>query len=154
MKKMIFPIAIFAIAISATTIGCANDAEKVVDAKEEVVEAKDDLAKAQEDASVNAAKAATVEEWKLFKIESETQIQNNEAEIARLKISLKKPGKELDAMYSESIMVLEKKNKDIMAKVNNYETSQSDWATFRREYDYDMGSLSQSIKDLGTNNRK
>lgn len=154
MKKSIVAIAFVALAITTISISCANDAEKVVDAKEEVVEAKDDLATAQENAAESAAKAATVEEWKLFKIESETKIQNNEAEIARLKISLKKPGGELDATYKENIAMLEKRNKDIKAKVNDYETSQSDWATFKREYDYDMESMSKAIKDMGTNNRK
>lgn len=156
-----FTIAIVAIAISATTVGCANtnekvaDAnEKVADAKDDVIEAKDDLVKAKDDAAQSAAKAATVEEWKLFKIESETKIHNNEGEIERLKMSLKKPGKELDAMYSEKIAALEKKNKDLKAKVNDYETSQSDWATFKREYDYDMESLAKAMKDIGTNNRK
>lgn len=154
MKKSIYSIALIAVVLSVLTIACSSNNEKVADAKEELVEANKDLNEAQEHASESAAKAATVEEWKLFKIESETKIQNNEAEIQRLKISLKKPGKELDAMYSESILILEKKNEDLKAKVNNYETSQSDWATFRREFDYDMESMSKAIKDLATNNRK
>jgi hypothetical protein len=154
MKKPFYSITLLAIVFSVFTAACASNNEKVAEAKEELVEANKDLNEAQEHASESAAKAATVEEWKLFKIESETKIQNNKAEIARLKISLKKPGKELDAMYSESIQILEKRNKDLLAKMNDYETSQSDWATFRREFDYDMESMSKAIKDLGANNRQ
>lgn len=161
MKKSIVTIAIAAIALTSTSIGCANNAEKLVDAqeeiveaKEEVVEAKDELATAQENAAISAAKAATVEEWKLFKIESETKIQNNEAAIARLKMSLKKPGVALEASYKERIDILEKRNQDIKAKVNDYETSQSDWASFKRAYDADMEVISKAIIDMGANNRK
>ncbi|MDI9320798.1 MAG: hypothetical protein QM530_10065 [Phycisphaerales bacterium] len=154
MKKSMFTVAVVAIAISGTAVGCANNNEKVADAKQEVVEAKDDLVKAQDHAAQSAAKAASVEEWKLFKIESETKIHNNEGEIERLKIILKKPGKTLDPMYGEKIAALEKMNKDLKSKVNDYKTSQSDWATFKREYDYDMESLTKAIKDIGSNNRK
>ena len=39
MKKSIVTIAIAAIALTSTSIGCANNAEKLVDAQEEIVEA-------------------------------------------------------------------------------------------------------------------
>jgi hypothetical protein len=147
-------IAFVIIALSTTSIACTNDNQKLADAKAEVVEAKEDLAKANVNAAQSAEKAATVEEWKLFKIDADAKIQKNEAEIAQLKISFKKSGKELDENYVANIKALEQKNKEISAKVNDYETSQSDWAVFRRTFDSDMESIDNAIKDLRDNHRK
>lgn len=154
MKKSIFTLALAFIALSTLAISCNDNADKLAEANQEVMDIKDELAVAQVDAAVSAQRAATAEEWKMFKIESDTKLQNSEAEIAALRQSLKKPGQELDAMYLERIMELEQKNKELNSKVNNYEASKSDWATFRREYDYDMASMNKTIDDLGSNNTK
>lgn len=154
MKKSIFTIALVTLSLTTVSLSCTDNADKLAEANQEVKDTKDELADAQVNAAVSAQRAATAEEWKSFKIESETKMQKREAEIAELRLSLKKPGKELDAMYVEKIMELEQKNKDLNAKVNTYEANQSDWATFKREYDYDMESMGKAIDDLGTNNTK
>ncbi|MES2477781.1 MAG: hypothetical protein V4561_01750 [Bacteroidota bacterium] len=154
MKKPILIIALSAIAVCGLSIGCANNADKLAEANQETKDAKEELANAQVDAAVSAQRAATAEEWKLFRLESDVKIQKREAEIAALKQSLRKTGGESDEINAEKILELEQRNKDLNAKINNYEASQSDWATFKREYDYDMESMSKAIQDLGTNNTK
>ena len=154
MKKPILIIALSAIAVCGLSTGCANNADKLAEANQETKDAKEELANAQVDAAVNAQRAATAEEWKFFRLESDVKIQKREAEIAALKQSIHKTGGESDEIFAEKILELEQRNKDLNAKINNYEASQSDWATFKSEYDYDMESMNKAIKDLGTNNVK
>lgn len=66
---------------------------------------------------------------------------------------MKKSGKTFDAMYEKNIMALEQKNKDLRTKISNYESNQSDWESFKREFNHDMDEQGQAIKDLTVNNK-
>jgi F0F1-type ATP synthase membrane subunit b/b' len=142
----------FMTAISMTSCDSAATKSDKADAK--VEGAKDDLKDAQKEASTAATKAANEAEWQAFKAETQVRMDANDAAIAELKTNMKKAGKKVDAAYTETIEKLQQKNKDFKAKMDNYETQKSDWASFKTEFNHDMDELGNALKDLTVNNKK
>jgi len=153
MKNIIYKTAL-ALLLSGTIItGCKSTAEKEDAAKDNVEDAKENLKEVQADANAQAQKIATAEEWSAFKSESEEKIAKNEARIAELKVKLKKPGTILDPVYEKRIETLESRNRDLRARMDAYEKNQSDWESFKREFNHDMDELGQSLKDFTVDNK-
>jgi hypothetical protein len=154
MKKSIYTLAATAVITAFIFTSCDSAAKKEETAKENVQDAKQELKEAQKDANAEAQKTATAEEWKAFRAETEARISHNEAMIAELRIRLKKPGKILDPLYAKQIEDLQKRNIELRARLDNYEKKQSDWETFKREYNHDMDELGHSLKDFTVDNKK
>ncbi len=134
--------------------GCSTSEEKVDAAQEEVVEANENLNEAEEDAKLENQKVASAEEWKAFKQETELQINENEAQITRLKSKMNQPGKIFDNLYAKKINGLEEKNSELRSRMNAYEKKQSDWESFKTEFNHDLNELGTALKDLTVNNKK
>ncbi|MCB9299558.1 MAG: hypothetical protein H6566_02855 [Lewinellaceae bacterium] len=94
------------------------------------------------------------EEWEVFKSESEAKIKDIEIRIAELKVQMDKKGTALDEIYAKRIDTLEQKVKDLKKKMENFDNGQSDWESFKREFNHDMDELGQAFKDLTVNNEK
>lgn len=133
--------------------GCQSSAEKVENAKENVDEAKEELQEVKAEAQADAIVVANAEEWRIFKTDSEIKIKDNETRIGDLRLKMKKSGKTYDEMYEKNIISMEQKNKDMKVRINNYESNQSDWNSFTREFNHDMDELGQALKDLTVNNK-
>jgi outer membrane murein-binding lipoprotein Lpp len=153
-KKAII-IRTLAIAIIAGGIftGCMSQAQKEEAARVKVENAKSDLKDAKIEANSIALKTATAEEWKIFKSESEVKIKDNDVRIAELKVQLNKPGRLLDPLYVKRIETLEAQNKSMQTRIIIYEKNQSDWETFKREFNHDMDALGKALKDVFTDNK-
>lgn len=132
--------------------GCKSTAQKEDDAEEKVADAKADLKDAQDNSATAAQKTATAEEWKIFKLETELKIKKNELQIANLKTSMNKPGKAMDAALAQRIANLEQKNTDLKNRVIFYEKNNTDWNTFKSEFNHDMEELSRAFGNLVTKN--
>lgn len=155
MKKTIYSIAVSIVfAVGLVISSCNSPSNKAAKANENVEEAKDELNEAKAEAELQQQKAATAEEWKAFKSDSEVKIKENETRIAEIKAKMMKPGKALDSMYQKRINALEEKNNNLRIKVNTYETNQSDWESFKREYNHDMDEIGNGFKDLTIDNKK
>ncbi len=155
MKQSIYFLAVMtSFMVSGILTSCQSTAEKADKAQDKVEDVKQDLKEAEKDATVAAQKAATAEEWKMFKDETEVKIKNNETRTAELKAKMKTSGKTLDAVYSKNIEALEQRNKDLKARLDAYEKGQSDWESFKREFNHDMDALGQALKEFSTNNKK
>lgn len=155
MKKSIFTLAIAGTLMAGIIFtGCQSPAQKESSAQHKVNEARQDLKDAQDDANAEAKEVAGAEEWKEFKNDSEIKIRNNEIRIAELKAKMNKPGTTLDPLYEKRIDTLEKKNRDLKARIDDYEKSHSDWETFKREFNHDMDELGQALKDFTVDNKK
>lgn len=137
----------------AVFTGCQSSADKLEAANQNVEKEKQDLQEAQKDANAVAVKVANAEEWAAFKTESEVKIKDNQIRIDELKVKMSKPGKTFDAMYAKNIENLEQKNKDLKARIGAYEANQSDWDSFKREFNHDMDELGQALRDLTVNNK-
>ena len=67
---------------------------------------------------------------------------------------MKKPGEIFDSIYEKKITDLELQNKEMRSRLVAYENSQSNWETFRREFNHDMDAIGQALKDLTVDNKK
>jgi chromosome segregation ATPase len=154
MKKTILNISITAFLAASIFTACQSPAEKVDSAKADVKEAKQDLKAEQKDANAEAAKKAEAEEWRVYKLETEARIKDNDVRIAELRVRLKKPGKVLDPLYAKQIEGLEKRNRALQAKIDAYVPEQSTWESFKSESKHDMDELGHSLKDFTVDNKK
>lgn len=147
MRKTIFTLAIAVFVTAATFMSCKSPTKEEKEAQENVNEANEEL--------VEARKEATEAEWEAFKHSGDSIIDRNDERIAELKRDMKKAGKSIDAHYQESVDALEQKNKDLKAKMEGYKNdANSDWQSFKREFNHDMDELGQAFKDLTVNNKK
>jgi len=134
--------------------GCQTTAQKQDAAQAKVKEARQDLNAAKEDANAIGQELATAEEWAIFKSESEVKIRDNEVRINELTVRMKKPGEVFDELYAKKIANLELQNKEMRNRLTAYEKSQTNWETFKREFNHDMDELGKALKDLTVDNKK
>ncbi len=151
MKKSIIVLSIIA---GTFFTSCKNNEEKSAEAVEDVVEANEDLNKVAEEVNKDNMTKANDEEWQTYKAEAYKSISENETRIAELQTAMKKPGSTFDAAYKKSIESLVDKNTALKNKITDYENNQTDWETFKREFNYDMTELGKAFKDLTVNNKK
>jgi DNA repair ATPase RecN len=151
MKKSIFMLALLATALFTS---CKSNTEKEADAVADVQEATENLDSVTDAVANDTATKANDAEWQTYKTEANATIDTNEKRIAELKNALQKPGKTFDAAYGKSIDALEERNASLKTKISDYENNQTDWASFKREFDSDMTELGQALKDLTVNNKK
>jgi hypothetical protein len=155
MKNSIYSTLIIAALSTGLLFSSCQSSEKKVDtAENKMQDAKDDLAKTQNEAAAEAKKTADAEAWKVFKAESDLRINENDVIIADLKAKKQTAGKKIDAIYAKSIAEMEQKNKDMKMRIDNYDKNNTDWNSFKSEFNHDMDGLGQAIKDLGVNNKK
>lgn len=149
MKKAFYTLVI-ATALATGTLFTACMSTPSTPA-EEAAQLKVDSAKQE---LKDAQKAATAEEWEAFKIESEEKIRINELSIADFKDRMKTSESQFDALYVEKIDKLEKQNKNLKAKIENYEKRNNNWASFKSEFNHDMDELGIALKDIMVDNKK
>jgi chromosome segregation ATPase len=130
-----------------------NAQDKVADAKDKVADAKENLTEAQKTANAEAEKVANVAAWKAYKAEAEVKIKANDVRVAELKTMMKKAGKSTSTMYKENVAILEKKNATMKARILDYDKSQSNWESFKTEFNHDMDELGTALKDFTVNNK-
>lgn len=153
MKTTIYNLTMAAaIMVGSIFTGCDSSTEKVDDAQAEVQEAKQDLKTAQNKAAEQAEKDARAEEWRIFKGDAETKINNNEARISELRGKINVSGKTMSSVYENRIKTLEDQNKELRNRIYSYENNQTDWEVFKREFNRDMDALGASLKDFGSTN--
>ena len=155
MKKTIFFLVATSVFIAGTIFtSCQSSTQKQEAAQLKVKEAREDLNSAKKEANEAVQIVATAEEWKTFKSESELKINANEIRISELKVKMNKPGEILDPLYANKIATLEQQNKDLRAKLYAYEKSQSNWESFKREFNSDMDAIGEAFKTLTVDNKR
>lgn len=154
MKKTIFTVAIAAAVATSSFTGCNTPEQKVEKAETKLEDAKQDLKDVLKDSLVAAQKAATAEDWKMFKNEAEATIKNNDLKIGNLKKKMKKPVSQNDLVYTNSINALEQQNHNLTVKIDNYDKSHSDWESFKREFNHDAEEFAKAFKNVTVNNIK
>ena len=117
------------------------------------MDAKTDLKTVQKDSLTDAQKAANVEQWKIFRNESQVKIKNNEIRISALKIKIKNEGVDYNSEKAKRIDSLEIKNKELAIRMENYEKGKSDWETFKLDFTRDIDGLGESLKNFTVRNK-
>ena len=146
MKKSYMPLVLSFFLITILLISCASPSEKVENAKEGLVDANNKLDTAIKNyqADINA-----------YKTETSSKIAANELAIKNFNSKIENEKKELRASYLSKIEVLEKKNRDLKNKLDNYQDDGNDkWRTFKAEFGQEMDDLGKSIKDLASKDNK
>jgi hypothetical protein len=153
MKKSIFTLAVATFMIGSVVTSCKPNTDKEQTAQESIDSAKVAVTDAEADLD-EAKRVATAEEWQAFKDETNAKIDDNNAKIAELKLKIKKTGKDIDKVYQKSIDTMEQKNKDLKIKMDSYRNDvNSDWKSFKNEFNHDMDELGKSLKDFTVNNK-
>ena len=154
MKKIIFILAVTTFIAGTVLVGCKSTTKEEIASQEKVDDAEQNLEDAK-DSLVVAKKAATAEEWQTFKNQTDSVISYNEAQIADLKLKMQKTGKTVDAKYQKNIDILEQKNKNLKVKIDTYKNdANTDWQSFKREFNHDMDEIGKAFKDLTVDNKK
>ncbi len=154
MKKPILTVALAIFLIQGIILtGCNSSSQKAENAKENVQEAREDLSEAKQDANTAIVKAANEQEWKEFKIDAEARIKKNELRISQEKTKLKRNGNNVDEAAKQRIDALETRNAEFTNRINNYEKNQTDWETFKLEFNRDMDELGNEFNNLTVDNR-
>jgi len=154
MKKLILSLAIATTFMAGTIFtSCQSSDHRDGDDNGMMNETQQDMNEMHNDVNSDMPKMASADEWKTFKLESELKINNNEISIKELTVKMNKPGTILDPLYAKKIANLEQKNKDLKIKLETYETNQSDWEKFKREFNHDMDELGKAFKDLTVDNK-
>lgn len=149
MKKTILGLSTATFLCVALLTGCSSPSQKEENAKEEVQEKKEDLVDAQQEATQASIVAANAEEWQEFKNATQARIDENQAVIAELRKRKRKANDEMtEEAYKIKIDEYQMANKQLRQRMDDYERNQSDWATFKDQYNRDLNQLSQSIKDM------
>lgn len=154
MKKKILFFAVTTFMVGSVFTSCKSNTEKEEDAVANVQDAKENLNDVKEDINNDAITKANDTEWQTFKAEANTTIAENEARIIALKKAMNKPGTTFDTTYKKNIETLEDRNKALNTKISNYENNQTDWTSFKREFNSDMTALGNALKDVTVNNKK
>jgi hypothetical protein len=149
MKKTIFVLAVTSSLLAGTMFtSCQSKDQKVKTAKVKVQDARQDLIEAQTEAYGAETEKINAEDWKVFKIETENNIKNNELRIAELRVQLEKPGKLFDPIYKNKIEVLGQQNLNMKNRLIAYENDQSDWEVFKSEFNQDMEALKKALREF------
>lgn len=154
MKKTILFLAITTFIVGTTLVGCKSTTKEEIESQEKVDVAEQNFKDAK-DSLVAAKKEATAEEWQTFRNQTDSVISYNEAQIAELKLKMQKTGKSVDAKYQKNIDNLEQRNKDLKVKVDTYKNdANSDWQSFKREFNHDIDEIGKAFQDLTVDNKK
>lgn len=155
MKKLIISFASISLfALSIVFYSCQSAEQKADDAREELLEAEQDLKDAASEMKANSEQVLNAEDWKEFKEKSEQKIQEFEVRISELKDKMKKSGKLLDTYYEQRIIALENKVIELRSKLVAQEKTQSNWESFKREFNHDMDELGKAISNFVENDKK
>lgn len=155
MKKSLYTITIATTFLAASLLGSCQSAEdKEKAALDKVENAQKDLDAAKLVADSAAQKVAQQEEWVAFKTNAEATIADNNVRIVELRAQKKKPGKTFDKAFEERITQLEKQNGELQAKIDKYEKENSNWESFKTEFNHDMNEVAEALRDLTVDNKK
>ena len=154
MKKSIFIFALTTFIAGTVFTSCKSNTEKEEDAVENVQDAKENLENVTEDINNDVITKANDAEWQTYKAEANKTIVANEVRIVELKKAMNKSGTTFDATYKKNIESLEERNTSLKNKISDYENNQTDWSSFKREFDSDVTELGDALKDLTVNNKK
>ena len=146
--------AVYILLAVALLSGCMSSDQKKEDARNKTQVALENLNTAQNNENKVAQNAATEDELKTFKLESELKIKNNEVSIAKLKLKMNKPGSALDEVYARRIDSLQLKNQNLKTRMGNYEKTHTDWGKFKSDFNRDLNQLGKTINTLTEDHSK
>jgi hypothetical protein len=74
--------------------------------------------------------------------------------IAEFKLKIESTGKTFDPLYEKRINSLEAQNSKLKARIEMYDKSQSNWESFKRQFNHDMDELGEAFAVISVDNIK
>lgn len=151
MKKIIFTLVATVFIAGMLLTSCNTKSQKVENAEEELQDAREDVTNARID--LNLARQDSINEFQLFKTNSQNQIIANERTIAGLKLSIADASQEKKILYEKKLVELEQKNNDLKIKLAEYNEEGTDqWKEFQSEFKRDMDELGDAFSNFTVSN--
>jgi predicted RNase H-like nuclease (RuvC/YqgF family) len=145
MKKIYFMLTIAsALMMSVLFTGCESTATKKKAEESKIEAAENDIEVLENEVSDD--------EWAAFKNDVEQIISNNEKRIAEIRANMKGSTKFVNDLREKRIADLEQQNRNLKARLDAFEKSQSNWEQFKSEFQKDMDAISDAFEELGENN--
>ena len=106
---------------------------------QQVDKARKELLKAKADSTSDAQK---------FIAQSRKRIEKNQQRIELLKAKNASENQEINAKYQEKMKAIQDQNNELKSRIDGIESvNTSHWATFKRQFKYDMKELVRVIED-------
>jgi hypothetical protein len=154
MKKAIFILLVAMFSTATLFVSCKPSTNEEQTAEDNLQVAKNNVEDAHKELD-DAKRQANLEEWESFKNDVNTIVEKNDAKIDSLKLEIKKSGKAADAEYQKKIDALKERNQELKVKIKTYKNdADSNWESFKREFNHDTEELGKSLKDFTVNNKK
>lgn len=145
MRKLIYIPILSIFCITILFVSCKPSAKEEA-AQENVTKAKDDLAKVRQEANE--------QEWQSFKYEVNNVIAKNDERIAELKKGMNNSTKSADIEYQKKVNALKAKNDSLKLKMKEYKNdANSNWQSFKSEFNHDMEGIGNALNDLTIDNK-
>ena len=148
MKKLVLSLAVVAFLAGtiSTSFGQVPDKQSVK-ARENLKEEKKDVVVAKQDLKV--AQKDSVSEYQKLTKESEIKFKSNEKSIADLRVAITKNNSKEQATDQKKVSLLEDKNNSLKKELADYkELGQTQFKTFKTEYNRDQDQLAKELKDF------
>ena len=143
MNTQIFKLTIVAGVLTLGIVRCTNSAEQKAN-REKAIRDSAMAAQAYQD---------SINDYILFRKESEERLQANNQRIADLKEDMKKEREDLRVQYDKEINKLDQDNEELSVKLHQYKRqSKNEWETFKHDCNRDMDSLGKSISRIAERN--
>jgi hypothetical protein len=148
MKKLVLSLAVVAFLAGtiSTSFGQVPDKQSVK-ARENLKEEKKDVVVAKQDLKI--AQKDSVSEYQKLTKESEIKFKSNEKSIADLRVAITKNNSKEQATDQKKVSLLEDKNNSLKKELADYkELGQTQFKTFKTEYNRDQDQLAKELKDF------
>ncbi len=146
MKKPILLLAAVTFIAGTMYTACDTPKDNVVDAQRKVEAANERLEQATEDYLADIER---------YRSETNEKIAKNNSTIDSLKASVDDKDAATKAEYWKKIAVLENKNGELKARMDNYKADGKDkWEAFKVEFNNDMNGLGTAFKNVTVKNTK
>jgi hypothetical protein len=148
MKKLVLSLAVVAFLAGtiSTSFGQVPDKQSVK-ARENLKEEKKDVVVAKQDLKV--AQKDSVSEYQKLTKESEIKFKSNEKSISDLRAAITKNNSKEQATDQKKVSILEDKNNSLKKELAEYKVlGQTQFTTFKTEYNRDQDQLAKELKDF------
>jgi ABC-type transporter MlaC component len=142
MKKSITMSLVSMMMASSVLFSCSTPSEKMEQAEENVVDSKKEL---------KEEKAA----YKEYRKNAEMRISENEKNIAEFNQRIKNQKADAKKDYEQKIADLNQKNSDMKMRLADFKSdNQSNWETFKTDFNREMDELGNSISNFNVKDDK
>ncbi len=155
MKKYFLVLAVATTLIAGITFTSYRSSNKRQEAaRTKLLYAKVEMNSAGKDANSAAQQAKNNDEWMAFKSETEHRIRANEIRISEFNINIRKQAEIIYALNKKKVANLEQQIIYLKARLINYEKGPTNWASFKRGFNYELDAIEKALKDLMIDNEK